>query len=629
MKRFDSAANFDPVDYFPRLDQKFQTQSSSMFEARLEESGVDETKNEAEYRKYKKGMAVHEREMGRLSSKKGLRVFFWVMFGICLTIGIGGVFFAAQEMQVLASALVASIGFLLAVLFLLLNLLWLNKAIAALQGECSKRAARLSAAAQALHRDILPLLSLFAYDDFAKLVAETTDMFALETRASEEKLDFLRKVYGYSDILGETQSVVAVMSGDISGNPFVRFLVKDESMVDKVYTGRLTISWSEPYTDGNGRVHYRTRTETLIANYSHPAPVYQGIPATVYGNMAAPKLSFLRKPTGVDVRDEKAVDHYVSKEEKRLRKLAEDAVKDGKSFQPLANSEFEALFHAYNRTNEVEYRLLFTPLAQQNMLELIKGKNGVGYGDDFLLKKEGTVNLVQSLHSQSEFGYDPNFVMPFLSVKELRDEFARKTRSLFKSLYFDLAPLFAIPLYQMTEAGAYDADKALRGDISDYEAMRAANGLPASSFRPEGATTDQILRSRFIKEEKNVDYFEITSLSYTGIPMTAYVPTMGGDGRMHQVPVPYVDYQRVSRTRPLAVASTKRKGTGLNEEKLGTFLRSHDGKQVDSFAAYFPSINDEGLLSDDLASEEKAFEDIFFPLENIEKKLEELDKKEK
>lgn len=63
-----------------------------------------------------------------------------------------------------------------------------------------------------------------------------------------------------------------------------------------------------------------------------------------------------------------------------MNRLANQAIKQGRNFTPLANTKFEVMFKAYDRNNEVQYRLLFTPLAQQNMLEILTGK--AGFGDD-------------------------------------------------------------------------------------------------------------------------------------------------------------------------------------------------------------------------------------------------------
>ena len=51
------------------------------------------------------------------------------------------------------------------------------------------------------------------------------------------------------------------------------------------------------------------------------------------------------------------------------------------NFTEMGNAKFDALFGAVDRNNEVEFRVLFTPLAQKNMLDLLTDKNH--YGDDF------------------------------------------------------------------------------------------------------------------------------------------------------------------------------------------------------------------------------------------------------
>ena len=64
----------------------------------------------------------------------------------------------------------------------------------------------------------------------------------------------------------------------------------------------------------------------------------------------------------------------------------------------MSNTRFEVLFGALDRTNEVQFRELFTPLAQTNMVDLILSKTG--YGDDFNFRKRRRMNEIVSEHSQ-------------------------------------------------------------------------------------------------------------------------------------------------------------------------------------------------------------------------------------
>ena len=69
------------------------------------------------------------------------------------------------------------------------------------------------------------------------------------------------------------------------------------------------------------------------------------------------------------------------------------------NYQRFGNDEFEVLFGGTNRNNELEYRLLFTPLAQKNLLSIIK--NPIPYGDDFSFIKDKMINVIRSNHSQT------------------------------------------------------------------------------------------------------------------------------------------------------------------------------------------------------------------------------------
>ena len=132
--------------------------------------------------------------------------------------------------------------------------------------------------------------------------------------------------------------------------------------------------------------------ETLRAYVNKPKPIYSTETYLVYGNEAANHLRFSRMPSCINSLDEKGIEKYVRKHEKDLTKLSEKAQKNGGNYTPLGNSEFELFFGGLDRDNEVEYRLLFTPLAQKSMLQVLKSK--VGYGDDFKFIKDKGLNVI-------------------------------------------------------------------------------------------------------------------------------------------------------------------------------------------------------------------------------------------
>ena len=57
----------------------------------------------------------------------------------------------------------------------------------------------------------------------------------------------------------------------------------------------------------------------------------------------------------------------------------------------MANRAFEVLFHAVDRDHPIQFRLLFTPLAQEQTVKLLRDRE-IGYGDDFAFRKSRMMN---------------------------------------------------------------------------------------------------------------------------------------------------------------------------------------------------------------------------------------------
>ena len=66
----------------------------------------------------------------------------------------------------------------------------------------------------------------------------------------------------------------------------------------------------------------------------------------------------------------------------------------------MTNEAFEVAFNTSDRNSNQQFALLFTPLAQENMLKLLKDK-WTAYGDDFDFIKDGMINTIVAEHIQS------------------------------------------------------------------------------------------------------------------------------------------------------------------------------------------------------------------------------------
>ena len=217
----------------------------------------------------------------------------------------------------------------------------------------------------------------------------------------------------------------------------------------------------------------------------------------------------------------------------------------------MGNDEFEALFGGTDRDNEVEYRMLFTPLAQKSLLKLIKTPEP--YGDDFTIKKVKKLNYIRTRHAQGfDYEVDPvNFVN--YDFEEARKNFININTTYFRSLYFDLAPLMSIPLYQQHKAREFIYGKEYPSNVSCYEHESIANSFKKELLKPAGSATPAILKTELVGKDGDADSVLITAYAFRGERRVTYIPRFGGDGCTHIVPVFWIEYIPIEQRTQMAV----------------------------------------------------------------------------
>lgn len=249
----------------------------------------------------------------------------------------------------------------------------------------------------------------------------------------------------------------------------------------------------------------------------------------------------------------------------------------------MANTEFEALFNALDRDNDVEYRLLFTPLAQKNMINLLRSKKP--YGDDFYFIKNKQLNYIKSNHMQTaNIDGDPERFKGY-DYDASRNYFINYIDNYFAAFYFDLAPLISIPLYQQHIAFEEVFKGTVDPNITSFETEVMANKFDQSEFKHPDSDTPAILKREFlIKNGEIGDAVRIHAHSYKAIPHTDFVTKMGGDGLPHQVPVTWYEYVPLERVVPMAVQvceTTQKKFLyNIQNQSLRDFLSRISDKGV-------------------------------------------------
>ncbi len=549
--------------YREYYDGEFTKNCAACFDELVTKSGIrveENRKTVAAYDAACKESAGIEKLLSKQRGRKGLLIAISVIGAILLAIGIAC--FVMQTNWVVA--LVLTLCGILPIIGIFLLFKFVRPAIKNLSTTLDKKKEEAEKILKEAWRQMAPLNALYDSDVTVKLIEKTVPLLEIDDNFNMRRYDVLSGKYGLGEPDNPERSTVGILTGEILGNPFVIDRELVHTMGIETYTGSLTISWTTTSTDSEGHVHIETHTQTLYASVHKPRPYYSEQTRLIYGNEAAPELRFSRSAGHAERLSDKERARKVKEGAKEIRKRQDRAMKDDRvNFTEMGNSEFDVLFGALNRNNEVEFRLLFTPLAQKNMLALLTDKSGSGFGDDFTMIKAGMLNYISSEHSA---GWDPDLsYRRYLSysVDIARRNFIQFNRQYFRCLYFDFAPLLSIPLYQQHKPHEYIYREVYPRNYTGYEAEYAANNVGRAAFAPPGSATEVILKTRFLGEEGKSDRVLVHASSYTAQERVEYVSVWGGDGCLHEVPVYWTEYLPVSSEREIRL-----KELGLTERQF-------------------------------------------------------------
>ena len=534
----------EPLKYYELEGrEKHRDNTTRMLEERITLSGVDSAQNKRTVSAYKAKLS----EIGKLENKLSLKRFFRVFLAILAVVGVllivGGI---------VSDPLLIPIGGVLAAGALLMIFLRLNRTLKCFSEILKQKKDEAQVLLNTAWQEMAPLNALFGERDAIELMEKTLPELEFDDFYSAERERELREQCAYAPEYDSDRSILDTLSGEYRGNPFLFERQLRHRLGEETYYGHLTISWVETYRDSKGNLCTRRRTQTLRASVVKPKPFYRENTVLKYFPQGAPDLSFSREGMYHDDKSDKQIERMVKKGEKMLKKKSEKALEKGGSFTELNNTEFEVLFDALDRDHEVQFRMMFTPLAQNNMVDLMR--SGTGYGDDFDFYKRKRMTLIHSDHAQ-KWRMDASSVhCCSYDLEEIKKKFMIFNEEYFKSVFFDFAPLLAVPMYQ---------DKAVRSleplreykvnyTVNEYETL--ANRMEPSSFLAKGSGTRAILKATGMEHTEDADKVEILALSYHTEPRTDFVPVFGGDGRTHMVPVPWTEYIPIERTSYIEVS---------------------------------------------------------------------------
>ena len=390
------------------------------------------------------------------------------------------------------------------------------------------------------YNQMLPLNKLFTNRDALDLIEETIPMIEFDSYFTVQQEVDMKTNFDFCEQNDDEQSTIDVLAGRFNENPFLFENKIVHTMGTETYHGYRTIYWTETYRGSDGKIKTRTRSERLHATVIKPKPYYNTQVVLNYGAQGGSDLCFSRDASHLERKSERAIERHIKKGEKKLKKMTDNAVCKNGNFTSMSNSDFEVLFDALDRTNEVQFRTLFTPLAQTNMVDLILSK--VGYGDDFNFFKINRMNKIISNHSQgSPINLLSSSYVSY-SFDVIKDNFINKNTEFFKSVYFDFAPLLAIPIYQERPVHSLKPIPDMSRLYSQKECEALANMVDYKYIVHANTKTQAIIKSSYIGSKDGVDETCITAYSYDIKPRVDIVSVKGGDGKFHDVSVPWDEY---------------------------------------------------------------------------------------
>ena len=560
------------------------------FSSLIEKSKIDVQENRKTAELFRKQDKIANKTKDKISKLKGLKIFLIilsVLSGIALLVGAFALTDTAQIITIIVSLLLL----IFSILFITLKL---NKDIKNFQEIYQKQRKTADETYQKALSQMQPLNALFTENDTFNLIEKVMPGLKFNKDYTVELDQNFRNNYTFeSDTNDDTRSVVNTVSGSYNQNPFLFYRHLNHYMSTKTYTGTRFITWSERVSDGKGGTRTVTRSQTLVATVTKPFPMYAYATAFNYGHQTAPDLSFSRRYNHAEDWSEEKVDRHVKKGKKKLRKKAEKTVSQENQFTEMANSEFDVLFGATDRNHEVQFRVMFSPLAQVNMVNLMRSEDG--YGDDFSFVKNGKHNYIVTEHSQKwDMDTSPQKYYSY-DIDLAKKQFSDINKEYFKSMYFDFAPILAIPSYHEKPNSIFEKYQKTQNNYTEYEYEILANVIGADKFMHPATRTQSLLKAEFLYSKNKTDCVQVTAHSYASEPRVDIVPVFGGDGRFHNVPVPWDEYIPLVNTCQMAV-----KRVGLDGLTFDSKRNSMNARLFDTPYGYYHGMFAKILANDDV-----------------------------
>lgn len=556
---------YDPLaEYVNVFRDRFREVAEKTFAELAGEAAVDVDANRGTCRQ----LYAAEEKLSSVNSSRSGWIFWCVFLWLAAAAGVAAVVFMAEDIDRQALVLVAAaVG--VAVIYLCFRV---HPKLRALKKEQKKLSAAVSGFKDDAWKQMAPLNRLYDWDVFARMMSRTVPRLEFDPYFTTQRLADLEATYGWDGSFNADRSVLYSHSGLISGNPFVICRTRKMNMGVKTYTGTKTITWTTREQGSDGEMHTVQHSEVLTATVTAPYPEYFEKTRLIYGNTAAPDLIFHRRQSGLAGREDSLSFRWKMRS---LRRKARNL--DNADFAMMTNEDFEVAFNTSDRNSNQQFALLFTPLAQESMMELLED-NDAGYGDDFDFDKEKMINVVIPDHLQNlHLDMNPDQYVSF-DYDKAKKGFIDINAGHFRAIYFSFAPLLCVPMYQQIRPlhDIYGRDMQRASSFWEHEAL--ANFWGQERFRHPDCVTDCILKTEQRRDGADDSTITVHAYGYRSERRLSYVSKWGGDGHMHEVPVYWEEYLPVTGSGEIKM----KEDNGFHDDSLTQAERlAHEDEVLD------------------------------------------------
>lgn len=524
---------YDPLtEYINVFRERFKDVAENTFAELATEAKVDIEANRETCRQ----LYSAEKNLASVNT----RIRWWVTWCVLLWLGVvGGIIAEFAMNQGHQTWILVAVGgaVIIGIVHLFMKVHPRLKELKSERKDLSETVDKLRAEAW---KQMSQLNRLYDWDVLTRMMSKTVPRLEFDPYFTTQRLADMEMTYGWDNSFNADRSIVYSHSGLINGNPFVICRTKKMEMGSKTYHGTKTIYWTTRERGADGKSKTVQHSQVLTASVTAPYPGYYEKTRLIYGNTSAPDLIFYRKQSSLAGK-EKSLSY-----KSNLRSLRKKArALTNADFAMMTNEEFEVCFDTSNRNNNHQFALLFTPLAQESMLKLLKDKE-VGFGDDFDFVKQKMINTIVPSHLQDlNLDLNPDQYLNF-DYDKAKEDFYTINARYFRAIYFSLAPLLCVPMYQQIrpQHDIYGHDMQRQSAFWEHEAL--ANFWGGDHFKHPECVTDCILKTEQQKERNDKSTITVYAHGYRAEQRLTYISKCGGDGRSHNVPVYWNEYLPVT-----------------------------------------------------------------------------------